>query len=243
VVHGTRDWGITAGAATTYQLTDLAELAARLGSPVTHDRLGDVIFMDDFEDGLGKWETDSDGGGDSVGLSAARARSGWLSALLTSGSGDGRYAQIYRGVNLPVLSGLGVELSFSVPIAFEMLVLQLHILDGRRRYRFEVTYDDANNRLDRLNVGGGLTNVASGLVLAGWGRMFHTLKLVGDTKNGRYGRLILNDTKYDLEGAVAYNGTDYGAPRLELTVTLYGRSGYNDVVHIDDVIATQNEPV
>ena len=243
MVHGTRDWGITAGAATTYRLTDLAELAARLGSPVTHDRQGDVIFMDNFEDGLGKWEAASDGGGDSVGLSAARARSGWLSALLTSGSGAGRYAQIYRGVNLPVLSGLGVELSFSVPVALETLKLQLHILDGPNRYRFEVPYDDANNRLDRLNAAGGLTTVASGLVLAGWGRMFHTVKLVGDTLNGTYGRLIMNDTKHDLEEAEAFSGADSGDPRLELTVTLTGRSGYNDAVHIDDVIATQNEPV
>lgn len=242
MTHGTPDWGVTAGAVTVHKLTDLGELAVRLGSIVTHDRRGDVIFLDNFEDGLGKWDTGSDGGGDSVALSSARARSGRLSALLTSGSGVGGYAQIFRGVNLPVLSGLGVELSFSVPVALETLVLQLHVLDGSRRYRFEVTYDDANNRLDRLHVGGGLTTVASGLVLAGWGRMFHTLKLVGNTLNGKYGRLILNDETYDLEGAVAYNGTDYGAPRLELTVTARGRDGYNDAVHIDDVIITQNEP-
>jgi len=55
VAHGTPDWGVTAGARTVYQMTDLGELAVRLGSIVTHDRRGDVIFLEDFEEGMGRW--------------------------------------------------------------------------------------------------------------------------------------------------------------------------------------------
>lgn len=240
--HGTPDWGLTAGQVTVYQLTDMAELAVRLGSIVTHDRRGDVIWLDNFEDGLGKWDSSSSGAGAGVGLSSARARSGWLSALLTAGSDGSRYAEIYRGFNLPVLSRLGVEISFNVPVAFESLVLQLHVLDGSTRYRFEVTYDDANNRLDRLNDAGGLTTVASSVILAGWGKMFHTLKLVGDLTTGKYQRLILNDATYDLSDGAAFSSADAGAARLEMTLRVTGRSAQNDTVHIDDVIVTQNEP-
>ena len=86
MAHGTPDWGVTAGAVTTYQVTDLGELAVRLGSPISHDRRGDVIWWDDFECTLNKWQTVANGAGSSVALSDARARNGRYSALLISGS-------------------------------------------------------------------------------------------------------------------------------------------------------------
>jgi len=54
MAHGTPDWGVTASKKTIYSLHDMGELAVRLGSIVSFDRRGDVIFSDSFQNGLGK---------------------------------------------------------------------------------------------------------------------------------------------------------------------------------------------
>ena len=58
MTHGVQDFGASSGQNSTYGLTDLGELAVRLGSPVSFDRRGDVVMMETFEDGLDAWVTD-----------------------------------------------------------------------------------------------------------------------------------------------------------------------------------------
>ena len=64
----TPDYGRLSAQATVFPVTDLGELAARLGSIVSHDRRGDVIWLDGFEDGLDKWQPTTSGSGAAVDL-------------------------------------------------------------------------------------------------------------------------------------------------------------------------------
>ncbi|GAI56753.1 unnamed protein product, partial [marine sediment metagenome] len=80
MAHGQPDFGMYQIAKTIYRLADMGELAVRLGSIVTHDRRGDVIWMDNFDSGIAKWyqfASDDDG---LVEWSAERSRSGGFSA-------------------------------------------------------------------------------------------------------------------------------------------------------------------
>ncbi|GAI06639.1 unnamed protein product, partial [marine sediment metagenome] len=44
MIHGHADYGAGAPGKTIYSMLDVGELAARLGSPVTSDRAGNVMW-------------------------------------------------------------------------------------------------------------------------------------------------------------------------------------------------------
>ena len=55
MAHGAPDWFGTTPQGMVHRVADLAELAARLGSPDVFDRRGNVLFMDSFENGQNNW--------------------------------------------------------------------------------------------------------------------------------------------------------------------------------------------
>jgi len=242
MAHGTPDWGVTAGAVTTYQLTDLAELAARLGSIDTFDRRGDVVWLGGFEHGLNKWGSLVSGTGAAVGVSAARSRNGQFSALLTAGSDASRRAEIAREIALPVLSVLGCEVSFSLGSAIDLLDLVVDVFDGTNQVEYYVWWDADAETLNYLDVNGDVVVLATGVDPWKSQTLFHTLKLVVDSSAAQWVRLILDDQQYSLAGVAGWvigPGTDR---RLRLTVRLWGHAGDNDTLYVDDPIITQNEP-
>jgi hypothetical protein len=241
MAHGTPDWGVTAGGATVYQLTDMAELAVRLGSIVTFDRRGDVVFLDSFEDGFAHWLTDKAGAGSLVALSRATARHNGLSARLVGGTGAAAWAQIIFQGPRPVLAGLGVEYSFNPISTIGILTLLLYLYDGTNRTLYEVHWDDATNSLRYRDANWVLQTFATNVDLLADVALFHTWKLVVNAEDQEYARLILNGSTYDLSGIPARVTADSRFPSLSAVVTVNGRAGGTSTVYIDDVILTQNE--
>jgi hypothetical protein len=238
----TPDYGALSSQATVFPVTDLGELAARLGSPITHDRRGDVVWWDDFECGLTKWGSALSGTGAAAALSTARARNGRSSALLTAGSDAGASALIAHNQTIPRLSRLGFEFSFSLGGAIASLSWELLLFDGTTTLSAIITWGDAANALTYRNSGGGGTVFATGVDLLAEATMFHTGKVVVDRAAGQYVRFVLDSTEYDLSGIAALTGASVVAPRLTVDVALLGNAGSNNTVYVDDVILTQNEP-
>lgn len=242
MAHGTPDWGVTAGAVTTFQLTDLGELAARLGSLDTFDRRGDLVWGDGFEFSLNKWEVTTDGLGAAVALSTARARNGRYSCLLTAGSDSARFAEIQHAHPVPVTSRLGFEGSFSLGSNLTTLDFTYHIYNGSTLRIWSIRYDDANDRLQYFNSAGVAVTIASALNLPIQQTNFHTLKLVVDYSTGEYVRLLLNNVTYDLSGIAGRSLASAVAAHQRVFVDLVGIVAQNNTVYVDDVILTQNEP-
>lgn len=243
MAHGTPDWGVTAGAVTIYKLTDMAELAARLGSILTHDRRGDVVWFDGFEDGLEKWSTFAPADGGSVDLSTVRARNGQYSARLVADEGGAVGTRIDKTIPFPVESPMGAEFSFALQQNIGWLELVFDIYDGVRAAQYVITWSDTDNNLTYHDVEGDPQEIAAGVDLSMAVNLFHTMKLVVDMENHAYARLILNQTEYSLAGIAAWNDLDPTSAALRVRINMAGRAGENDVIRVDDVIITQNEPV
>jgi hypothetical protein len=243
MAHGTPDWGVTAGGATVYQLTDMAELAVRLGSIVSFDRRGTVLFLDSFEDGLNRWETFLAGTGASVTLSRAWARNGAYSALLTAGSSGAANALIRRRDSLRSLTALGLEGSFRRPNVVSSLQFRLGVLDGSYQSTYAVRWVESSGNLDYMNDTGGWTTFATGVTLYGFDTLSYTLKLVIKADVREYVEVMLGPTTYSLAGISPVAAVDASAPYIVTDVRLYGRTGFNDQLYVDDVILTQAEPV
>ncbi len=242
MAHGYPDWGQTSGTTTTYKNTDMAELAARLGSIVTFDRRGDVIFMDDFENGLKRWNSYLYGAGAAISQSTLKVRNGNFSAKLTTGSDGDRAALLQRQSPYPVLSKLGIEVSTNL-VAADVWV---EILIGTPPYPGNtvgrVRYNYGQDRLEYQDSNGNWQLLASGLNPYVDPIHFHTFKLVIDLINKKYAYLIFDHLIYDLSSyTLAPNPF---AVSLCLITNLYIQSipaaNYN--VYFDAVIITQNEP-
>lgn len=241
MAHGRPDWLLGSGRRTTYRWAEFDELAARLGSPVTFDRRGDVVFLDSFEDGLEKWTKTFIGGAGAVDLSVERARTGAFSCRMRTSAGPAGGVQISRGTPALVPTTLGVEHSFHVPVAIEYLRLGVAAYDGAVVTLYEVRWRDSSDDLQYLDASYAWVTFATGVELGVLIRTFHTWKLVVDAEAKEYVHLLLDDSAYSLAGIAAYQEPAAVAPYYLTAITMAGRAGETDTVYVDDVILTQNE--
>lgn len=237
------DWGAQSAQKTVYEVTDLGELAARLGSIVTHDRRGDVIWLDDFENGLGKWATIESGTGAVVDLSIVRARNGLFSVRLLAGSTGDRSAQIERSLPFPVESPMGVEFSFQYDQDIDNLQLIVIAYDGTNATRYAITISATDDNISYDDDGGVSQESTPGVGLTQVVTVFHTAKLIFNMENDEYVRLVLDNVVHLLTNIAAQVSVDATLPSLKITIINVGRAANNDLVRVDDVIVTQNEPI
>lgn len=226
-----------------------AELAARLGSINTFDRRGDIVWMDSFNDGLSKWEWNYSGTSGSVSQASNCSRNGGYSCLLKAGSTTGWHAEIKRKMPIPTVGKMGIEFSFAFK-ALDQLSLFFDLYDGTTRYASHVWYDYDNDKFvyaDHNWANQDLLSIelyASTAFLPTIARdiAWHTMKIVVDWQNERYTRFIIDNTVVDMSEYGLYSVADGTLPHLYFEIKNYGEHGVNGLVHVDDVIVTQNEP-
>jgi len=238
----TPDYGRLSAQATVFPVTDLGELGARLGSIVTHDRRGDVVWLDSFEEDLRKWVLGGSGVGNTVDLSRVRARNGFYSARLVAGSDGSQHANITHVQAFPAFSRMGFEFSFSYEDVLASVELQVQLYDGVNRTVYRVRWVDTDNTIVYFDSSGNVVTLATGVDLRRTVTLFHTIKLVVDASAGEYVRLILNETEYSMAGIAAQSVADSIAPNFLIQIVNNGAGASNFPLYIDDVILTQNEP-
>ncbi len=242
MAHGTPDWAQSAGAVTTYQLTDLGELAARLGSIVTFDRRGEVLFLEDFRHGLTLWDVYSSSGGVGVYLATDRTLSSPFSCKLNPGAVATSYAYARTFIALPRLSRVGAEFAFSHSAQTKNIDFDLSAESAAAEYHGVVRLDDANQRLQYLDAAAAYQTFATGIVLNTKETIFNRAKLVIDLTTGKYTRFILNDVEYDLSDYALYPAAALQDGVLQAGIFVYRPVAADSPIHLGNVIATQNEP-
>ena len=243
MAHGTPDWGINIDQ-TVYSLReDLAELAARLGSPVTYDRGGVVVFMEDFTHGLSRWTTGIGGVGDTIDLSTAHTLAGPFSARLVAGSAVTPLAEIASELPKQVPSGMGGEIAFAIDSETSIIELELGQYDGTDALIGTVRYSPVDDTLAYRPAVGAYVPIAAGLQLLTEAHVFHTMKLVVDLAAAEYVKVLLDDKAYSLAGIPLRKPSPGLAERFDILIWNRGIVGETDVVYVDRVIVTQNEPV
>ena len=239
--HTRPDWSTYGKLETVFALFDLGELAARLGSIDTFERGGNVIFLDDFEGGKGKWESGSFGDGSGTVLTAETARSGAYAVKLYCGAGIGRYARLTRYLPYPVIGKMGIEVSFAIPDVPAAFYLTLNLYNGTIVSRAMLQYKPSDESLSYRDSLGFFHIIASGLNLLRDLHSFHTLKLVADYKDVKYTRVILDQATYNLSSYALSSTADTTRAQLQAQLHAYSETAGASQVYIDDVIITQNE--
>lgn len=242
MAHGQPDYGAYSAKKTVASMADNAELAARLGSIVTFDRRGDVLLLDNFEDNINKWAITLEGVGARIGLSSKTARNGGLCCEITTGPTTGDEEQMSRYLSFPVLSKMGLEVSFSFHSFVSPVSMRLHMDDGTVYTLGGLQYTPNTNTLEYFNSGGGWSTITTSLPLYLALQCFHTFKLVIDPATGYYVRAIVGPHLYDLSAYPLFVGAFFLHNFLGVTLSAEARRDANESMYVDSLIMTQNEP-
>lgn len=242
MTHGQPDFGMYAPKETVYSAADMAELAVRLGSIVSYDRRGDVVWMDDFETPRLRWDKTLNGVGSAIALSYERAKSGNQSVKLDAGTTDSGYVHIDNAFAILNPSRLGFEITFSLnnaDIIFQQSVRPY--VSGYRYYPY-IRYDMSTEKLQLLGDDNLWKDIFT-IDLNKTSHNEHTIKSVIDLNNETYVRLLIDDYEIDVSsyGLYKLTTTQPTGIYVEYWVTGITATSYNSVF-ADDFIITQNEP-
>ena len=240
--RGQPDFGMYATKEVAASMSDLGEVAARLGSIVTYDRRGDVVFFDDFEEPVFKWDTDVIPATSSVMLDSVNPKSGSQAVKLYTTANTGAYALIQKYTCIQVGKQIGLELSFSRLSEPLDLFLRLYYYNGEDYYRMEVKIDPEAKEIYVLKDPPIYTKVANIGIPRDTVYLFHVVKVVADLNTGMYKRLLYDNLEFDISDEVVFS--DLSSERFHVWLTAYQQTRVDTggTSYLDDIILTQNEP-
>ena len=241
MARGLPDAGNVVKDHSVYGLSDMAELAARLGSPVTFDRYGDILFLEDFERGLNAWTLDRDGVLSSVELSPDWVYQGRLSCLVNSGTGALPRAGITKMLPPVTEQKVGIQATFSIDTENNSLHLNLKYQADDNYHLFALQYDAPTGRLFYADSGGAYTPFATPGRLYDGADNAHHMKLIVDLETRKYVRCYVDNQVFDMGSYSPYSFGGGALPYLRARVQVWGDGTTATEVYIDDVFVTMNE--
>lgn len=239
---GQPDFGLYAPTDTIAGISDLGELAARLGSIVTFDRRGNVLWYDDFESGIEAWEDASLAGGHSFSWEPTYHRSGGFCAKMATDAHTDDDVYIYRRLPYPILSKSAFEVSLAIDGNCKELSLGFYLYTGTNQLTGLLRWTASTGTWAYYGSDGTYHALSPTMQFYSLALLFNTLKLVCDFNNDQYVRLLVNNTVYDLSSIALHTRTEDLSPHLLAIIMLTTNTGAAATGYVDDAIVTQNEP-
>lgn len=235
-IYDTEDaWGRTS-------TVGLSEMAARLGSPITFDRSGQIVLMETFEQGAQRWALTTSGTGASIVLSPAYSCAGGYSLKFTGGSTFAYAAMALFKMGVLPIGRMGFAFSFSTPGNFDRIECTMYLYTGTVVYSVIWKYKDTNDKIYVVNSAAAEVEVGALSIAPREAGVFNVTKLIVDLTTGKYVKLLVNATEFDISTISMYSGASATAPHIYWAVSLYSRDGQNDVCYLDNVFITSAEP-
>lgn len=242
MAHGAPDWGAFESLSTIYRVTDLGELAARLNVVNTYDRRGNVVWWDDFEDNINKWEISAPGAGAAVALSSDTARSGGKCAKLTAGTSVNTRCHIYRRLGSPLINTkLGFEFSYALENTV-LVELFFQSFTGESLVQGGFRYNQGTQLLQYYDQDGNWSTLDDSLMIFPIISWLQCKLVVDTTGTAEYVRFLITDKSYDMSGLYPRftASTIGGYLGVRIAAIPVVETSYN--MYVDDFIITQNEP-
>lgn len=242
MARGHPDWGQSQETIIVHSVSDLGELAARLGSPNTYQRSGNVIFQTDFEHGLADLIQSTKGANASISLVGDRSFSKGVSVKLVGGSDGNRRSILTKRLHSVESTTAGIEAAFSLDENCEYFALAIELFDGSDRYLFQVFANILEEELQYYASDEEKVLLTSDVWGGGDLDTWHIIKMTVDLENKNYLRVFSNAEEYSLSGSDPWTGVDARDPRLDLYAWVLSKDGENGIVYLDNLILTINEP-
>jgi len=239
--HTRPDWTTYGKLDQIFALYDLGELAVRLGSIVSYDRRGNVLWLDDFEDGLIKWKELIGVGVAPWDSATTKARNGGKSAYTSCSADTSPRAELSKGLPWRVAGKFGLEVSFATGANESQPYVKFQVYDGTQLYDFQIRFSTTNSLIQYRDADGNWQNLATGVNILKGDTYWHTLKLVIDSNEGEYIRVLFDGQDYSMAGIAGAVSASSIAPYLLITLANTTVGGVDSEIYYDDCIITQNE--
>jgi len=219
-----------------------AELAARLGSPVSYDRRGQQIYGYDFGGGWGVWTPSGDGDDNAQRLDPVAWQMGGYSARLRPGKDGDRYAKINTILDPTPARRLGVTCLFSVEAETGSFGIEVEHDNLGFKYKLGFRWSDENNQLEFWNFDDEWESRVINVQYPHDKTQFFMMKVVWDSGTGYYTRAQCAGYNIDLSDEPIPRGVTDGVWKVDTTLIV--RSVGTDVgaIYVDRVISTSSEP-
>lgn len=242
--HGHKDYGGAAPVATVYTLQDMAELAARLGSIVTFDRRGNVIFLEDFQGSLSKVVTYTSGSGGRISISNKKSHFGDFSCEMVTGDQADQYAVVDKCLAYPTLSKIAIEVAWHLPGNHNSKKVNqvMYLYDGAEYWQADVYWDYLTKTWYYLNSDDVYVALSPTVAYREGSTLFHHTKLIADFVNKQYVQLIADNLTYDLTGKALRVLPAAVNAMLDCRFLVYAWEAGCGTAYLGGMIVTQNEP-
>jgi hypothetical protein len=219
----------------------MAELAARLGSPDTFDRRGDVIHMTTFANGWGGWQRLGSTGA-AHNICAYWGEYGNLHAWLTTGPNASDNVILRNTLFFPALGGQGYEASFVAVSGLRTFQLGAAVFTGSTLLDYRVQYIHTTGNLEILDADGYFHTLATpGIMREGYGT-YTVMKMVFNTLTGKYARVLINGSTYLADNYSAYATSSSTRKGVDYYLWVITDIAAAIDVAVGHIIITQNEP-
>lgn len=233
---------------TKYRMTkifgqiDTGELAARLSSPVTFDRRGNVVWLDDFEGISVNWGNGGAGSGNSQVIHSDRSWTKTNSMKLVTGASANNTSYIRKHMYFPSSTKIGIEAYFCPTASNQEISLIIYGYDGDDEYTAAVTWDPTAKKLYYMNSGGDPVELGSGFEVDSLYEYWLPIKLVIDFDTKKYVRVLSANAEWDLSAQSLKTTGSEIHPGLRLWILIKTTVNAAKTCYVDNVIFTQNEP-
>lgn len=219
---------------------DITELAARLGSPLTYKRQGNVLYTDAFERGVGGWVITRDTVAEDATLSGSYNIVGGVGLVLANATGD---QEIVKAERIMPMFSAGIYAVFvTVSLSTDAWAFQLTArhYDGSRKWDYMLDASASGETMTYGSNGGSTVTLTDQLDFFSGEENFHVIGLFFDTKKNEYVQVTVDGTVYDLAGVVPNSGASDTAPQLDLWIHIESTTEVDATAIIDSVVLVQN---
>ena len=219
----------------------LAELAARLGSPMGWDRRGQISKAVQFENGFSDCWGSTSGAGADVYLSPYFAHVGGYSCCLVSGTTVGKSAKVrFYGEYAPA-DRVGFEVGFSVSTQPDYIYFDLRVWDGSRVHLLYARINNATDKLQILNSAVVYVDVCD-FQRPDVPQLSYRVKFVADLSTERWVRVLSRGVETDVSAVETRSSDSDASAYSEATVAAQEDGVVSHTIYVDRMIVTTNEP-
>jgi len=242
MARGQPDFGAYAAKTDIGSVSDMAELAVRLGSIVTLDRRGDVIFLEDFEAPILNWSGEGDGALDEQRLYPDKAYMGSQCLYLATSATTDNKSYIARRFHATPNQRYGLEARIALVTTSAYYDIEIWFYTGSKVYKAEWRYDAVNDKLLIWDSTGNWKEIAVEIEAGVLREEWWPSKLVIDSKTKKYVRGLFLGIEYALSDESMEEDDSDVPPGIQVAVEVVTPADAQRGAFYDNLILTQNEP-
>jgi len=193
-----------------------------------------VIFRDDFEDTLLKWDRTGIG---TYGRDTTHAFIGGACLQLTTPATAGQSSGAQRRFSFPLSKRVGLSLMFDFDAKLRYIDVDVVSYDGTTERIALVRYDVVNTKWQYFGSDGAYHDIPGGTQkLNVYYNVWHFLCLEVDFEDNEYLQLIAADRVFDLRGIAIWTASSTARVKSEIDVSATTNLDSAEDLYVDDVV-------